>query len=99
MGILDRILRAGEGRKVKALSGLVPEVNAYEAEYKKLSDAALQAKTGEFRGRIERGESLDELLPEAFATTREAADRVIGQRHYDVQLMAVRRCTSVGWPK
>ena len=87
MGILDRILRAGEGRKVKALSGLVPEVNAYEAEYKKLSDAALQAKTGEFRGRIERGESLDELLPEAFATTREAADRVIGQRHYDVQLL------------
>jgi len=87
VGILDRILRAGEGRKVKALSGLVPEVNAYEAEYKKLSDAALQAKTGEFRGRIERGESLDELLPEAFATTREAADRVIGQRHYDVQLL------------
>ena len=87
MGILDRILRAGEGRKVKALSGLVPEVNAYEAEYKKLSDDALRAKTGEFRGRLERGESLDDLLPEAFATTREAADRVIGQRHYDVQIL------------
>ncbi len=87
MGILDRILRAGEGKKVKALAGLVPEINAYEAEMKQLSDAALQAKTGEFKQRLANGESLDDLLPEAFAVTREAADRVIGQRHFDVQMM------------
>jgi preprotein translocase subunit SecA len=87
MGILDRILRAGEGKKVKALSGLTPEINAFEAEMRRLSDDDLKAKTGEFRGRLERGETLDDLLPEAFSVVREAADRVIGQRHYDVQMM------------
>ena len=87
MGILDRVLRAGEGKKVKALEGLVPDVNALESAMTALSDDALRAKTGEFRSRIERGESLDDLLIEAFAVTREAARRVLGQRHYDVQLM------------
>jgi preprotein translocase subunit SecA len=87
MGILDRILRAGEGRKLKALQGLVPDVNALEPEYQALSDDALRGKTDEFRQRIANGEELDDLLIEAFATTREAARRVIGQRHYDVQLM------------
>ncbi len=87
MGILDRILRAGEGKKVKALAGLVPEISAFEDEMRRLSDDDLKAKTPEFRGRIERGESLDDLLPEAFAVTREAAGRVIGQRHFDVQMM------------
>ena len=87
MGILDRILRAGEGKKLKALEGLVPEINALSSSMAALSDDALRAKTGEFRQRIERGETLDDLLIEAFAVTREAAERVIGQRHYDVQLM------------
>jgi preprotein translocase subunit SecA len=87
MGILDRILRAGEGKKLKALAGLVPEVNALEAQTRALTDEALQAKSGEFRQRLERGEDLDDVLVEAFAVVREAADRVIGQRHYDVQLM------------
>ncbi|MGD9705972.1 MAG: preprotein translocase subunit SecA [Acidimicrobiia bacterium] len=87
MGILDRILRAGEGKKVKALAGLVPEINAYEDQISRLSDDDLRGKTNEFRSRIDRGESLDELLSEAFAVTREAAKRVIGQRHFDVQLM------------
>ena len=87
MGILDRVLRAGEGKKVKALEGLVPDVNALESAMTALSDEALRAKTGEFRSRLERGESLDDLLIEAFAVTREAARRVLGQRHYDVQLM------------
>ncbi|MEY2968489.1 MAG: preprotein translocase SecA subunit [Actinomycetota bacterium] len=87
MGILDRVLRAGEGKKVKALEGLVPDVNAFEASMAALSDEALRGKTAEFRSRIERGESLDDLLIEAFAVTREAARRVLGQRHYDVQLM------------
>ena len=87
MGILDRILRAGEGKKLKALEGLVPDINAYADAFKSLSDDDLKAKTGEFRSRLERGESLDDLLTEAFAVVREGADRVIGQRHYDVQMM------------
>jgi preprotein translocase subunit SecA len=87
MGILDRILRAGEGKKLKALEGLVPDINAQSAAMAALSDDALRAKTAEFRGRIERGETLDDLLVESFAVVREAASRVIGQRHFDVQLM------------
>ncbi|MEO7397600.1 MAG: preprotein translocase subunit SecA [Ilumatobacteraceae bacterium] len=87
MGILDRILRAGEGKKLKALEGLVPEINALAPTMTALSDDALRAKTAEFRERVAQGASLDDLLVEAFAVTREAADRVIGQRHYDVQLM------------
>ena len=87
MAVLDRILRAGEGKKVKALSSVVPEVNALEAQISALSDDALRGKTGEFKSRLERGEDLDDLLVEAFAVVREASRRVIGQRHYDVQLM------------
>ncbi|MEX0847737.1 MAG: preprotein translocase subunit SecA [Ilumatobacteraceae bacterium] len=87
MKLLDRILRAGEGKKLKALQGLVPDINALEPAVQRLSDAELQAKTNEFRSRIERGESLDELLLEAFAVMREASTRVTGQRHFDVQMM------------
>ncbi|WP_040494744.1 preprotein translocase subunit SecA [Ilumatobacter nonamiensis] len=87
MGILDRILRAGEGKKLKALQGIVPEINALESEVSALSDEQLTAKTAEFRQRIDNGAELDELLVESFAVTREAADRVLGQRHFDVQLM------------
>jgi preprotein translocase subunit SecA len=87
MALFDRILRSGEGRKLKALQGLVPDINALEAEYEQLTDEQLQAKTPEFRQRLDNGEDLDDLLFEAFATCREAARRSIGQRHYDVQLM------------
>ena len=87
MGILDRILRAGEGKKLKALQGIVPDINALSDDMKRLSDTELQAKTGEFRQRLDNGATLDDILVEAFAVTREAADRVIGQRHYDVQMM------------
>ena len=87
MKLLDRILRAGEGKKLKALQGLVPHVNALEPQIQRLSDAELQARTGEFRSRLERGEDLDDLLVEAFATMREASTRVTGQRHFDVQIM------------
>jgi preprotein translocase subunit SecA len=87
MGILDRILRAGEGKKLKALEAMVPDINAFEPEIERLSDAALQAKTPEFRERLANGADLDDLALEAFAVTREAARRVIGQRHYDVQLV------------
>src|SRR4249919_285521 len=87
MGILDRILRAGEGKKLKALAGLVPDINAIEPELRALSDDALRARTADFRQRLDNGEDLDDLLVEAFAVVREAAGRTIGQRHYDVQLM------------
>ncbi len=87
MKLLDRILRAGEGKKLKALQGLVPHINALEAGITPLSDDALRAKTGEFRGRLERGEDLDDILAEAFAVMREASIRVSGQRHFDVQMM------------
>jgi len=87
MGLFDRILRSGEGKKVRALAAIVPDINALEPELERLSDGALQAKTGEFRERLANGEELDELLIEAFAVVREAAKRTIGQRHFDVQLM------------
>src|SRR5215471_16021657 len=87
MGVFDRVLRSGEGKKVRALAALVPDVNALEPETERLSDDALAAKTGEFRQRLDNGEDLDDLLIEAFAVTREAAKRTIGQRHFDVQLM------------
>ena len=87
MGVLDKLLRVGEGRKVKALQGLVPDINAREPEMQKLSDAALQAKTADFRQKLDNGADLDDLLIDAFAVVREAGVRTIGQRHYDVQLM------------
>ncbi len=87
MGLFSRILRAGEGRKLRGLEGLVAPIGALEPEMKRLDDAALRAKTAEFQSRHERGESLDDLLIEAFAVVREAGSRVLGQRHFDVQLM------------
>ena len=87
MSLLDRFLRAGEGKKVRALQSLVPDIGDLEPEMERLDDDALRAKTGEFRQRLERGETLDDLLIEAFAVVREAGRRVLGQRHYDVQLM------------
>jgi preprotein translocase subunit SecA len=87
MSILDKILRAGEGKKLKALQAIVPDINALEDEMKRLSDAELQAKTPELKQRVANGAGLDDILVEAFAVMREAADRTIGQRHFDVQLM------------
>ena len=87
MGILDRILRAGEGKKLKALQGMVPDVNALEPEMERLTDTELQAKTPAFRERVANGAELDDLAIEAFAVVREAAKRTIGQRHFDVQVM------------
>jgi len=87
MSILDRILRAGEGRIVKELAKIAEEVNSFESKISSLSDSELAAKTPEFKSRLANGEDLDDLLPEAFAVVREAAKRTLGQRHYDVQLM------------
>ena len=87
MSVLSRVLRSGEGKKLKAIESLVPDINSLEPEIEKLSDHALQSKTDEFKQRLERGEDINDLLVEAFAVVREAAQRVIGQRHYDVQMM------------
>jgi preprotein translocase subunit SecA len=85
--VLDKLSNLGEGRKLKNLEALAQLVNTFEPEVEDLSDEELRAKTGEMRQRVAAGESLDDLLPEAFATVREAARRTIGQRHFDVQLM------------
>ncbi|HEX8630356.1 MAG TPA: preprotein translocase subunit SecA [Catenuloplanes sp.] len=87
MSILEKILRAGEGRMVRRLKAIADAVNMIEDRYTDLTDAELRALTDEFRERLEDGASLDDLLPEAFATVREAASRVLGQRPFDVQLM------------
>jgi preprotein translocase, SecA subunit len=85
--ILDKILRAGEGKTLRKLKRIADQVNSIEDDFTSLSDGELRALTDEFKQRHESGESLDDLLPEAFATVREAARRVLGQRHFDVQIM------------
>jgi preprotein translocase subunit SecA len=87
MTVFEKVLRAGEGKKVRRLQALVPLINELEPEMEALSDDELQHKTVEFRSRLEDGETLDDLMVEAFAVVREAARRVIGQRPFDVQLM------------
>src|SRR4028119_858871 len=85
--LLTRILRMGEGRKVKVLQQRVGAVTALEPEVEKRSDDELRAKTDEFRGRLAEGETLDGILPEAFAVVREASRRTLGMRPFDVQVM------------
>jgi preprotein translocase subunit SecA len=85
--IIDRIMRAGEGKILRELSKVVDQVNAFEPAISSLSDEALRAKTNEFKSQLAAGSTLDDLLPEAFAVVREAAKRTLGQRHYDVQIM------------
>jgi preprotein translocase subunit SecA len=87
VALLDKFLRAGEGRQVKNLEKIARSVNSHEEEISALSDQQLRMKTDEFKSRINDGEDLDDILPEAFAVVREAAKRTLGQRHYDVQLM------------
>jgi preprotein translocase subunit SecA len=87
MSIFNKVLAAGEGKKLKALEAIVPHVDAYEDELRPLTDDALRAKTADFKQRLENGADLDDILPEAFAVTREGAGRAIGQRHFPVQIM------------
>jgi preprotein translocase subunit SecA len=111
MGLFNKILHVGEGRRLKAVQAIVPEVNALEPEIEHLSDEQLWAKTAEFKQRVERARSeakdpdhenalvadvLDDLLPEAFAVVREAGRRVLGQRHFDVQVMG-GAALHLGW--
>ena len=87
MSLLDKILRAGEGRQVRQLEKIAEEVNSFEAKISALSDDDLRNQTAKLRSDLAGGKTLDEILPEAFATVREAAKRTLGQRHYDVQIM------------
>jgi preprotein translocase subunit SecA len=85
--IIDNVLRAGEGKTLRKLKRIAAQVNSIEEDMAALSDTELRALTDDYRQRYADGESLDDLLPEAFATVREAARRTIGQRHFDVQIM------------
>ena len=87
LGIAKKIFGTENDRKLKKLRPLVEKINGLEPEFEKMTDDALRLKTDEYKKRHEDGESLDDLLPEAFATVREAAKRTLGQRHYDVQLI------------
>ncbi|MGB9497268.1 MAG: preprotein translocase subunit SecA [Dissulfuribacterales bacterium] len=87
VNLVTKVIGTKHDREIRKLQPVVDHINSLESEIKALSDAELKAKTPEFKGRLERGESLDELLPEAFAVTREAARRVLGLRPFDVQLM------------
>jgi preprotein translocase subunit SecA len=85
--IVDKALRMGEGHQIKKLETVAKETNAHEDEIAALSDEELAGQTGKFKERLDNGEKLDDLMPEAFATVREVSKRTLGQRHFDVQLM------------
>src|SRR5687767_8159383 len=85
--LASKVFGSSNDRKLKKYPPLVARINALEPEVEALSDAELKARTADFRARVKAGTPLDDLIPEAFATVREAAKRTIGQRHFDVQLM------------
>ncbi|SFB79404.1 preprotein translocase subunit SecA [Streptomyces aidingensis] len=87
MSLFNKIMRAGEGKILRKLNRVAQQVNSIEEDFLDLSDAELRALTDEYKERLAEGESLDDLMPEAFATVREAAKRVLGMRHFDVQIM------------
>ncbi|MEM6811907.1 MAG: preprotein translocase subunit SecA [Pseudomonadota bacterium] len=87
LSLAQKIFGSSNERALKKLFAVTDPVNALEPEFEALSDTQLKAKTDEFRDRLEKGESLDDIMPEAFATVREAAKRTLGQRHFDVQLV------------
>jgi preprotein translocase subunit SecA len=87
LGLVQKIIGSRNDRFVKKLSKTVEKVNSYESELEKLSDEEIKAKTLEFRERLAKGQSLDSLLPEAFAVVREASKRTKNMRHYDVQII------------
>src|SRR5215212_11398079 len=84
---MDRLLRVGEGKLLKQLGNIAKQVNAIEDDFVAMSDEELRGQTAALRGRYDNGEILESLLPEAFATVREASRRVLDKRHFDVQIM------------
>ncbi|WP_456095293.1 preprotein translocase subunit SecA [Parenemella sanctibonifatiensis] len=87
MGVLNKMLHVGEGRTLRRLESLAAQVNSIEEDFEEMDDDELRGQTADFKQRLENGEPLDDLLPEAFATVREASWRVIGKRHFDVQMV------------
>ncbi len=87
MALMDRLLRFGEGKILKQLKGIANQVNSIEEDFVAMSDDELIGQTADFKARYEKGETLESLLPEAFATVREASKRVLDKRHFDVQIM------------
>ena len=87
MSLLRAIFGNYSEKELKRIKPLLDKTLALEEEYRALSDEQLRAKTMEFKGRLESGETLDDILPEAFATCREAGDRVLGMRHFPVQIL------------
>src|SRR5512139_958398 len=85
--LIKKIVGSKNERELRKIQPLIDQINQREAEVSPLSDDQLRAKTGQFKERIEKGESLEEILPEAFAVVRETAKRTLGERHYDVQLI------------
>ena len=93
MGLFQKIFGTYSERELKSIYPIADQIEALADEYKALSDAELQAKTPAFKERLANGETLDDILPEAFATVREAADRVLGLRPYRVQCPRSCRCS------
>ena len=87
MGLIQKIFGTYSQRELKSIYPIADKIEALEEEYRGLTDEQLQAKTPEFKQRLQQGETLDDILPEAFAAVREAADRVLGLRPYRVQLI------------
>src|SRR3989338_669077 len=87
MAFLEKIFGSESGRALKEIQPIVSKINALESVVSALKDEELKAKTDEFKQRLSSGETLDEILPEAFAVVREASRRTLGQRHFDVQLI------------
>src|SRR3990167_526750 len=87
LGFAKTLFGSSNDRKVKQLMGRVARINALEPEYAALSEEQLRAKTDEFKARLGAGETLDDIMQEAFAVVREASKRTLGQRHYDVQMV------------
>ncbi|MBO4277942.1 MAG: preprotein translocase subunit SecA, partial [Clostridia bacterium] len=87
MSLITKIFGTYSEKQIKKLNPVVDKIEALDAEYSKMSDDALRAKTGEFKQRLKNGETLDDILPEAFAAVREASWRVLGKKHFRVQLL------------
>ena len=87
MGFLSKLFKSYSEKEVGRVMPIVEKINSLEPTVEKLTDAELRAKTDEFKSRLQKGETLDDILPEAFATVREASKRVLGMRHFDVQLI------------
>ena len=97
-GFLQSLIGNNSAKEVKKMRKIVDHINELEPNYVKLSDANLVAKTDEFKRRLQKGETLDDILPEAFAVCREASKRVLGMRHFDVQMLGgicLQKCVLV----